>query len=280
MDASPDPLAAIAGLPTVAQSVEASRLAVDKLLGQRLLMRRSSEVSAESALRGAVAAARLQAGEVARWTLEDARSALRSGRLLEDPSAAGAVLAGGVRVYADLGPLLATWRRAPRQALARLHALAAAGLVGAPALGRPRGAGQAPADLAWLGPAPGADEVAARLDGLAAVLTSPTAAPATVVAAVVHGELLAVRPFADGNALVALAAQRLVLVSRGLDPKAVSVPEVGHVDEGEEAYAGAARGYAAGGMDGVAAWVAHCARSVELGAREGLAICEAVSRGG
>jgi hypothetical protein len=272
-------LASIAALPSVPEAVQASRAAIDGLLGQRLLRRRSSEVSAESALRGAVAAARLQTGELTRWPLEDVRYALRSGRLLDGSEGSGAALRGGVRMYADIGPVLATWRRAPRQALARLHALAAADMVGSEALGRPRRPAEVVADLAALGPAPAAHGVAGRLDDLAALVTSPTTAPAAVVAAVVHGELLAVRPFSDGNVLVALAAQRLVLVSRGLDPKAVGVPEVGHVELGAQAYADAARGYLTGGPDGVAAWVAYCARAVELGAREGVAVCEAVERG-
>jgi len=99
-----------------------------------------------------------------------------------------------------------------------------------------------------------------------------------VTAAVVHGELMALRPFGTADGLVARAAARLVLVDRGLDPKAVSAPEVGHV-ELHSGYAEALRGYVSGGPDGVGAWIVHCARAVELGAREGLAVCEAIRRG-
>jgi hypothetical protein len=69
------------------------------------------------------------------------------------------------------------------------------------------------------------------------------------------------------------------MIGRGLDPAAVSVPEVGHVELGREVYLEALVGYRGGGADGIAAWVVHCAEAVVLGAREGVAICEAIQRG-
>jgi hypothetical protein len=99
------------------------------------------------------------------------------------------------------------------------------------------------------------------------------------VAAVTHGELLAVRAFPEGTGLVARAAARLVVVTRGLDPRAVSAPEVGHAELGREAYDEALRGYATGGPEGLASWVRHCAAAAVLGAREGVAVCEAIQRG-
>ncbi len=92
--------------------------------------------------------------------------------------------------------------------------------------------------------------------------------------------MLALRPFAWGNGLVARAAQRLVLVGRGVDPKAVSVPEAGHLELGRAVYARALAGYATGTEEGVADWLLHCGEAIALGAREGLAVCEAVRRGG
>jgi hypothetical protein len=70
-----------------------------------------------------------------------------------------------------------------------------------------------------------------------------------------------------------------VLVTRGLDPSAVSVPEVGHVELGRAAYVDALRGYAEDGAAGIVGWVQHCAEAVVLGAREGVAVCEAIQRG-
>jgi hypothetical protein len=173
--------------------------------------------------------------------------------------------------------------------LARLHVLAAADLgLDEDALGRPRQDDGVPLldDPLGLAPVPAADEVAARLDGLCHLLLEPTTAPAVVVAGVVHGELLALRPFGSVDGLVARAAGRLVLVDRGLDPKAVSAPEVGHAEldaaglraHHGHGYAEAARAYVAGGEEGVAAWLVHCARAVALGAVEGLAVCEAIVR--
>jgi hypothetical protein len=200
----------------------------------------------------------------------------------------GQLVANAVRLHADLGSVLPSWKSAPRQALARLHVLAAADLdLPEDHLGRPRTAATDPVDdPLGLGPAPEPLETSARLDGLCRLLLAPTTAPAIVVSAVVHGELLALRAFGTADGLVARAAARLVLVDRGLDPKAVSAPEVGHAEldaaglrtSHSHAYADAARAFVAGGESGVAGWLVHCARSVALGAREGVAVCEAILR--
>ena len=100
----------------------------------------------------------------------------------------------------------------------------------------------------------------------------------TLLAAVVHGELATLAPFGGADDLVARAAERLTLITRGVDPKAVSVPEVGY-RERSDAYRTALAGYATGSAAGVAGWLRHCATAVELGAQEGLAICEGVLRG-
>ena len=272
-----DPLAPLLDLPGVGDAVTAARTSVDALLGHRVLRRRSAEVTAESALRGARASAQLEGAGI---ELERLRGQLLAGGTVEphdrDPGR-GAVVRAAVRLHADLGQLLDVWRRSPAQALARLHVLAAADLVDDPdRLGRPRAAGAPVDDPLGLGPAPDPLEVGVRLDGLSQVVLA-TRVPAVVVAGVVHGELLALRPFGLADGLVARAAARLVLVERGLDPKAVSAPEVGHV-ELEHEYAVAAAGYVSGGPDGVAAWLVHCARAVGLGALEGRAVCEALVR--
>ena len=284
----PDPFAALLALPGVADAVTESRAAVDGLLGHRVLRRRSAEVTAESALRGARASAEL---EGAGMELERLRGQLMNGQRVTVQSKdvrLGQLAANAVRLHADLGSLLPSWKRSPKQALARLHVLAAADL-GLPedALGRPRTAVTDPVDDPLeLGEAPQPLEVSARLDGLARLLLTPTSAPAVVVASVVHGELLALRAFGAADGLVARAAARLVLVDRGLDPKAVSAPEVGHAEldaaglraSHTHGYAEAARGYVAGGSVGVGAWVVHCAQATALGAREGVAVCEALLR--
>jgi Fic family protein len=273
-----DLLAPLVDLPGVADAVAEARAAVDGLLSHRVLRRSSAEVTAESALRGARASAELEGAGI---ELERLRGKLLAGGTVTVPSKddrKARVVEGAVRLHAELGSLLVPWRHSPRQALARLHVLAAADLVSDPdALGRPRATGMSYDDPQGLGPAPEPVEVAARLDGLARVLTAGTSAPAVVVAGVVHGELMALRSFGTADGLVARAAARLVLVDRGLDPKAVSAPEVGHAELHHD-YPEALAAYVRGGEDGVATWLVHVARAVGLGAREGLAVCEAIKR--
>ncbi len=295
-----DPFSALLDLPGVADAVAEARAAVDGLLGHRVLRRRSAEVTAESALRGARASAEL---EGAGMELERLRGQLMNGQQItvasKDPRL-GQLAANAVGLHADLGSLLPAWKGSPSQALARLHVLAAADLgLAENAVGRPRTLPTDPVeDPLELGTAPQPLEVGVRLDGLTRLLLAPTKAPAVVVAAVVHGELLALRAFGSVDGLVARAAARLVLVDRGLDPKAVSAPEVGHAEldaaarraahgHGPSAaadgtphrrYDEAAQGYVHGGREGVAAWVVHCAQAVALGAREGVAVCEAILR--
>ena len=57
------------------------------------------------------------------------------------------------------------------------------------------------------------------------------------------------------------------------------MPEVGHVELGREVYAEALPATPPAAPDGVARWVRHCAQAVGLGAREGVAVCEAIQRG-
>jgi len=272
-----DPFAALLDLPGVSDAVSQARTAVDGLLNHRVLRRRSAEVTAESALRGARASAELEGAGI---ELERLRGQLLAGGTVTLPAKdarGGTIAEGAVRLHAELGSVLPAWRHSPRQALARLHVLAAGELVAPEALGRPRAAGAAYEDPLGLGAAPDPLEVSARVDGLSRLLLAPTTAPAVVVAAVVHGELLALRTFGSLDGLVARAAARLVLVDRGLDPKAVSAPEVGHAELHTD-YAAAALAYASGGPAGVASWISHCAAAVALGAREGLAVCEAIAR--
>jgi Fic family protein len=259
-----DPLAHVAEFPGVAEAVAAARAAVDRLLAHRVLRRRSAEVSAESALRGARASSALEGRPV---PLDDVRGGIA------DP-----VVQGALRVSAEIGAMTDTWRRAPRQVLARMHALAAADLVDADRLGRPRTDEQTVHSPLEVGPPPGTAEVKARLDPLIEVLTGRTTAPALVVGAIVHAELLTLRPFGRCDGIVARAAQRVVFIEHGLDPKSLVAPEVGHAERGD-AYAEALRGYTTGTSAGVASWIRHCADAVSFAARDAAAVCEALQRG-
>ena len=206
-------------------------------------------MSTESALRGARASAALEGVDV---SLAD----LRSGDV-DDP-----VVQGALRVSAGLGSMVETWSRAPGQVLARLHVLAAADLAD---------------PLRSAGPRPHAGP---RLSGLLLAWSpATTAAPAVLVAALVHGEVAALAPFGTADGVVARAAGRLTGITRGLDPKAVSVPEVGFAELGRRPTPRRWPVTRPGNPAGVAGWLVHCCRATEHGALEGLAICESLLRG-
>ncbi|BFV58434.1 oxidoreductase [Kitasatospora sp. CMC57] len=295
MTTGTDPLAPLAELPGVPEAVAEVRKAVDRLYGHRAMRRRAAEVTSESALRGARASAALDGAD---WPLEEVR---RRTDFSADPQAR--TVGGALRISAEAGQLLSVWRHSPMQVLARLHLLAV-GDSEADA-GRPRRADEQspelfPLELAMaegvgpdgppptaspLPPAPSAEEAAARLDQLAQLLAARAdrapgvGAPALVVASVVHGELLALRPFASHNGVIARAAQRIVLIAEGLDPKAICPAEVGLAELGTAAYRHALQGYLSGTADGMAAWIEHCGRALRLGVRESTAVCEAMQRG-
>jgi hypothetical protein len=174
------------------------------------------------------------------------------------------VLAGALRAAEALEggatSLVGVWQRAPLQAIARLHALAAADLADDDRLGRPRGDA----------------EVGRRLALLADIVTGGTQVPAPVLAAVVHGELLTLEPFGTADGVVARAVSRLVTIASGLDPHGLGVPEVYWMRHSGD-YRAAARGFSSGTPDGLAAWLVLSARALHAGAREALAIAQAVS---
>ncbi|MFF1902289.1 oxidoreductase [Kitasatospora sp. NPDC058218] len=295
MSTGTDPLAPLAQLPGVPDAVAEVRKAVDRLYGHRVMRRRADEVTSESALRGARASAALAGAD---WPLEEVR---RRTDFSADPESR--TVGAALRIAAEAGQLLSIWRHSPLQVLARLHLLAVGDAD--PAAGRPRQAGEGvealfPLELKPVesveveagpaGPAielpsaPGAEEVAARLDQLSRLLVARAegqgvGTPALVVASVVHGELLALRPFGSHNGVIARAAQRVVLIAEGLDPKSICPAEVGFAELGTDAYRRALAGYLAGTPEGLAAWIGHCGRALRLGVRESTAVCEAMQRG-
>ena len=224
----------VSRLEGVPSALAAARDGVDALLRDRGLRRTTPALTAESLLRGAAASAQL-AGSTS--TLDEVRSGSA------DPIAASAV-----RLYAGLLALLPVIERSPLQALARLHTLAAAGRVPAVELGRPR---------------PGGDS-AEVLRRLSSRLLATTTAPAIAVAGLAHAEVLTAAPFAVASDLVARALERLVLVSRGVDPTSVTVPEEGHLLLADD-YTHALAGYRAGTAAGARRWLQHVASAVTAG---------------
>lgn len=269
--ASSDPLAPLGALPGVVESVDSVRKAVDRVYGHRIMRRRAAEITSEAALRGARGSAALSGAD---WALEEVRRRSDFGAEAEARTVGAAL-----RLTAEAGQLLSIWRQSPLRVLARLHLVASGSTAHGDVVGRPRLAGE-PVDEPLVDlPLPDAQEVAGRLDGLSRLIIAGGSAPALITGAVVHGELLALRPFGSYNGLVARAAERIVLINSGLDPKAICPAEAGHAEQGRAAYLEAFEGYVSGTPEGMSAWIAHCGRAIELGVRESTAVCEALQRG-
>jgi hypothetical protein len=249
-----DPFAAVSGLAGVGSAAAHARDAIDVLLRHPAVRRDAGRVAAQVAVRCSRSSAALELG----FAGDERRTADLPGT---DP-----VLQGALRVAGALPTLAAVWSRSPAQALARLHVLAARDLLAA---GSSAGSDPASAPGAdGLGrPRPGVDRD--RLDQILALATAPTAAPGVVVAAIVHAELLALAPFGTADGVVARAAERLVLVERGVDPRAVCATETGHATTAS--YGAALGDYAAGA---VASWVRRACDAYARGAEESLLVCE------
>jgi hypothetical protein len=220
-------LHALEGVPS---ALAAARDGIDAVLRDRGLRRTDPATTAESLLRGAHASA----------VLEGSGSSLAEVRA----GTGDEVAAAAVRLSTQLLSLAPVLQRSPLQALARLHTVVAAGQVADDRLGRPRDAEAA--------------ELLRTVSGVAS--TSRADAPALLVAAVVHGELLSAEPFASHNGLVARAAERLVLVARGVDEKSLVVPEAGHLAL-RPAYEGNARALRGGGQAAVHRWLLYAAEA-------------------
>lgn len=226
--ASGDPLTWLTELEGVPSAFAATRDGIDVMLRDRGLRRTTPEQTAESLLRGAHASAVLEGSES---SMDEVRA--DSG----DPVARAAV-----RVSSEMLALVPVLGRSPAQAFARLHSLTGGASAGQPV----------------------SPEVAARLQSLSRTLLA-TSAPALLVAALVHADLMATSPFADHNGIVARAAERLVLVARGVDPASLVVPEAGHLALRAE-YESNLRGYRDGGRSGLHAWLLYAAEAQAKGA--------------
>jgi hypothetical protein len=229
-----DAFLAVASLEGLPSSFAAARDGIDALLRDRGLRRTTPDDTARSLLLGAAATASLEGSDA------DADVLAGGGG---DPTARAAVW-----LSTELLRLVPVWRRAPLQAIARIHAIAAAGSVPDDDLGRP-----------------GDPAGVARLNELAHALGEPTEAPALVVAALAHAEIATCGAFASHAGVVGRAAERLVLVERGVDPASITVPEAGHAAD-PDAYRRALAAYARGDSAGVAQWLRYAAEAFVRGA--------------
>lgn len=247
-----DPLAPLMALSGIVAASDNAREALGRVHRHRANLRRWPVTAAAAALRAARASAVLE------------RRVLGQDEQLEASATNDPVFAGALRVAQALEGgetnLVGVWRRAPLQALARLHMLAAADRVDENRLGRPR------ADA----------DIGSRLGLLANIVTGGTRAPVPVIAAVAHGELLTLAPFGSVDGVVARAVSRLVTIATGLDPHGLGIPEVSWMRSAAD-YCDAARGFAGGTPDGMKAWLMLCCRAMQTGAQEALSIAESLA---
>lgn len=250
MTVTADPLAPIVDLPGVADAATRARDALSSVHRHPANLRGWDKTATEASWRAARASA----------AIDGSRAAMTRD---SDPDA-DPVLAGAMRVAQALdGEALdattAIFRRAPAQAFARLHMLAAADLVDDPdSLGRPR---------------TGAD-VSGRLDLLGQLITGATGVSAPILAAVVHGELLSLKAFPTANGVVARAASRLVCTSSGLDPHNLGVPEVTWLRRVAD-YQVLSAAFGGGRPEALGDWIIFCCEALTAGAAEAKSIADA-----
>jgi hypothetical protein len=230
----PDAFLAAASLEGVPSAFAATRDGIDSLLRDRGLRRTTPDDTARSLLLGAAATASLEGSDVDVDRLAD--------------GGGDATARAAVRLSTELLGLVPVWRRTPLQAIARIHALAAAGSVPDDDLGRPD-------DSTGV----------ARLAELSRAIMTPTEAPALVVAALTHAEVVTCGAFASHAGVVARALERLVIVERGVDPASVTVPEAGHAAE-PDGYRSALAAYARGDSSGVSQWLMYASQAFTRGA--------------
>lgn len=241
-----DAILAISRRPLVEEAAAAALADLDALMWRRDVRRKADEYALASIERGARSSAVIEGADVVE----------------PDDSPMGKVLGSAIAVTAEVPGQVSVWSTAPLQALAHLHAVAARPFSDEEHLGRPRATDEAD-DPLRIGVAVAPELLAPRLAALAEV--ARVDAPAVVIAAMVHAELMTMRPFAWGSGLVARASVRLVLADRAVDPSNFCIPEHGMLEQGRPAYVKAMRDYASGTPDGIDAMVRWFATSIGLG---------------
>lgn len=287
VDPVAEALRSIASDARVVRAEEALRQASAELRFHEALRRRWREARAEAAVRGAIASGGVEGAVLPSSVL---REAVASGGLAEastgEPAldAVAGLWRAGVRLTTWMPDLRGDTRPAqpsPRALLAALHRdvvgpIAVAGRVPLDAVAAPRPAGTAPVE-GGPGSAPDDGALTARLEGVAHLIDLP-GVPALVRAAVVHGEMVAARPFLVGNAAVGRLLVRHLITRDGLEPTGVAVTDQ-YAGRVPLAYADAAAAYAEGTRDGVVAWVVWQAEAVLVGIQEAHTICRTVLAG-
>ena len=127
------------------------------------------------------------------------------------------------------------------------------------------------------GPNLGGQELRERLEQIVALIDTPNL-PALVRVALVHAEMLTVRPFALANGALGRLLVRHLSVRDGLDPTGVSASDY-YAGRVPGAYAEAAQAYASASLEGVVAWIIWQAEALLEGMRQGSELSRAVQAG-
>lgn len=308
-----DACLALAREERVAAASEALYEASAQLRWQEALRKRWREARAEASVRAAVSGAAIEGAVVSGQALREQIAAGPKGAGVhassKDPAwdAATGLWRAHSRLVGYMPDLVGRTRPvvpATAQLMATLHRdvagpLAVGGLISEAVVGCPRESGQAlenqslegggllegrkaaftGGQLLEGGPGPnlGGQELRERLEQIVALIDTPNL-PALVRVALVHAEMLTVRPFALANGALGRLLVRHLSVRDGLDPTGVSVSDY-YAGRVPGAYAEAAQAYASASLEGVVAWIIWQAEALLEGMRQGSELSRAVQAG-
>lgn len=308
-----DACLALAREERVAAASEALYEASAQLRWQEALRKRWREARAEASVRAAVSGAAIEGAVVSAQALREQIAAGPKGAGVhassKDPAwdAATGLWRAHSRLVGYMPDLVGRTRPvvpATAQLMATLHRdvagpLAVGGLISEAVVGCPRESGQGlenqslegggmleggkaaftGGQLLEGGPGPnlGGQELRERLAQIVALVDTPNL-PALVRVALVHAEMLTVRPFALANGALGRLLVRHLSVRDGLDPTGVSVSDY-YAGRVPGAYAEAAQAYASASLEGVVAWIIWQAEALLEGMRQGSELARAVQAG-
>lgn len=308
-----DACLALAREERVAAASEALYEASAQLRWQEALRKRWREARAEASVRAAVSGAAIEGAVVSAQALREQIAAGPKGAgthaSSKDPAwdAATGLWRAHSHLVGYMPDLVGRTRPvvpATAQLMATLHRdvagpLAVGGLISEAVVGCPRESGQAlenqslegaglleggktaftGGQLLEGGPGPnlGGQELRERLAQIVALIDTPNL-PALVRVALVHAEMLTVRPFALANGALGRLLVRHLSVRDGLDPTGVSVSDY-YAGRVPGAYAEAAQAYASASLEGVVAWIIWQAEALLEGMRQGSELSRAVQAG-
>lgn len=308
-----DACLALAREERVAAASEALYEASAQLRWQEALRKRWREARAEASVRAAVSGAAIEGAVVSAQALREQIATGPKGAgahaSSKDPAwdAATGLWRAHSRLVGYMPDLVGRTRPvvpATAQLMATLHRdvagpLAVGGLISEAVVGCPRESGQGLENqsleggglleggkaalegggLLEGGPGPNlaGQELRERLAQIVALIDTPNL-PALVRVALVHAEMLTVRPFALANGALGRLLVRHLSVRDGLDPTGVSVSDY-YAGRVPGAYAEAAQAYASASLEGVVAWIIWQAEALLEGMRQGSELSRAVQAG-